>query len=112
METEKNITKIDRQINRIFRVTHLVLRYLIALFLIFQFPYLHHRIATTIYKINELYLTYSAWGALLGLFIFYSTELERLYVLYNDYMTRRQDNKKEQIINEYKVNNECQKTQE
>jgi hypothetical protein len=87
--------KTDRQIDRFFKVLRLVLRYLVALYLIFQHFYYHS------YALKAP--PYSLYFSVLGLFVFYGDEMKMLFVMYQEHQDKRQEKRKNMIIAEWQA---------
>jgi hypothetical protein len=104
--------KFDEQLRYTKTKTYIILRYIIAIGLIFMYP-LHHNIMTHCnVKYNDTYLFHLAVACGIGLFVFFEGEIKGLFVLYMEHQKDKQAEQKYKIIAEYKIEKETSKDNE
>ncbi len=101
--------KFEEQLRYTKTKTYIILRYIIAIVLIFMYPLHHIVMAHFGIKYNDTYLFHLAIACGIGLFVFFEGEIKGLFVLYMENKKDKETEQKYKIIAEYKIEKEIAK---
>jgi hypothetical protein len=94
--------EIEKQIRYTNTKTHIVLRYVLAFFMILLYPTLHIVMASLEnFKLSDDFMGKLSVGAGVGVFLFFEPQIQRMVLLYLKYRYEKDEKYRKQIIAEY-----------